>query len=357
MVRILPDREVKNLLGKVILGGSPECVGPNSYELRLGRDVKFDSTGEEMDIPDGHFLEIQPGDFVTISSSERLDFSRSGLDRVPSRSNLMGLITPTTTMMREGFLFTTTKVDPGFRGTLNWGIRNSSTKPVRLKQGERLFKLTVFELGDDENPDRLYGEDPKDAYQGSDGIKPSARMIPANIPEKLVVRRSEKKIDPNRQLIEAGYPFSHIGTELVNLHGKFEVVSTEVRLLKDEFQKMQAGLEGKIDAETNTLSEKLEQLTESLGKKITEKFDELFSKKMVRVYGTLAAIASFAVAIYRFVAGSTPPSVPSVGLRSYRISDACGYTHPESRLAQGPRCPPRRSWRRSMAFRRWRLYS
>jgi deoxycytidine triphosphate deaminase len=76
-------------------------------------------TGEEEEIPEGHFLEIQPGDFVTVSSWEKLDFRRETFAALGKKTNLMGLITPATTMMREGFLFTTTKVDPGFRGDLN----------------------------------------------------------------------------------------------------------------------------------------------------------------------------------------------------------------------------------------------
>src|SRR5882724_8369451 len=109
MPKILPDREIRKLLEKAIIGASPECVASNSYELRLGKKAKFDSTGEELEIPEGHFLEIQPGDFVTIASWERLDFRRDIVASLGKKS-LAGLITPTTTMMREGFLFTTTKV-------------------------------------------------------------------------------------------------------------------------------------------------------------------------------------------------------------------------------------------------------
>lgn len=311
MAKVLPDREIRKLLEKVIIGTSPDCVGSNSYELRLGQRVKFDSTGEELEIPEGHFLEIQPGDFVTIASSEKLDFGRQTVASVGKQS-IAGLITPTTTMMREGFLFTTTKVDPGFRGVLNWGIRNSSVKTVRLRQGERLFKLTLLELEEDEVPDVLYGEGPRDSYQDSDGIVRSARMIPADIPEKLIVRRAERKIDPTKQLLEAGYPFSHIGTELINLHGKFEIVSKDVLLLKEEFGKARTSLEGKIETETKTLSAKLGELSESLGRKMkelfTDQFEAFFDRRMLRVYGTLVTIISFGLAVYNFVLKSTPPA-------------------------------------------------
>jgi len=311
MAKILPDREITKLLGICIIDGSPDCVVSNSYELRLGERVKFDSTGEELEIPEGYFLEIEPGDFVTISSLEKLDFRRETLRSLGKERNLAGLITPTTTMMREGFLFTTTKVDPGFHGVLNWGIRNSSIKRVRLKRGERLFKLTLFELEESEVPDKLYGERERDAYQDSKGIMPSARLIPADIPEKQIIRRTERKVDPTKQLIEAGHPFSHIGTELVSLHGKFEVVSKDVVLLKQEFAKMQTNLEGKIETETRTLSQQLNQLSEDLGKRMkelfTEQFEVFFSKKMQRIYGTLVTLVSFGFAIYQFVAKATPP--------------------------------------------------
>lgn len=94
MARILPDRELRPLLGKLILGGGEDCVRSNSYELRLGEKVKFDSTGEEMELGSGHFLEIQPGDFVTVSSSETLDFRRETVASLGKKINLMGLITP-----------------------------------------------------------------------------------------------------------------------------------------------------------------------------------------------------------------------------------------------------------------------
>lgn len=306
LAKILPDREITKLLGKAIQGGVMECVSSNTYTLRLGNRVRFDSTGEEAEIPNGCYLEIQPGDFVTVTSMEKLDFSRQGLSTLGKKGNITGLVTPTTTMMREGFIFMATKVDPGFRGVLNWGIRNSSIKPVRLCQGEKLFKLTLLELEGDENPEHLYGEGQKDHYQDSDGIVPSARMLPVDIPDKLVIKRSERKLDATKQLIEAGYPFSHIGTELVSLHGKFEVVSRDVLLLKEDFGKMQGSLEGKIDSETTTLSGKLTELSESLGAKMKHEFESLFDSKMQRIYGTLATIAAFGLAIYQFIMKSTP---------------------------------------------------
>ncbi len=312
MAQILSDRQLARLLNTCILNASAESIKSNSYELRLGNHVRFMSTAEEKEVLQGQFVEIPPGEFVTISSLERIDFRKDTVSQVLADSMLMGLITPTTTMMREGFLFAATKIDAGFCGVLNWGIRNSTINPIVLKHGEKLFKLTIFKLDEDEIPEVPYGGRETDYYQDAEGITRSARMLPADIPEKLLVQRTERKIDPTRQLQEAGYPFSHIGTELINLQGKFEVVSTDVRLLKDEFQKLDTSLSNKIEKETTTLSGKVNGLGDSLAKKLEELFDKkfgtLFESKMGRIYGMFAALIVYGFGLYQFLLKSTPSS-------------------------------------------------
>jgi len=310
---ILPDREIKALIGKVIVNGSEECVRVNSYEVRLGHKAHFDSTGEEMDIPDGHFLEIEPGDFVSVESFEKLDLRLATLESIGKPSGVFAWITPTTTMMREGFLFASTKVDAGYRGTLNWGIRNSSIKPIRLKQGERLFKLTLIELNPDEKPEKFYGEHKEDHYQDTSGIRESARMIPVDLSDRLLVRRTQRKIDPIKQLTQAGHPFNHIGTELIELQGKFEVVSKDVALLRNGLDNLQKVIESKIDKEAGSLAKTITDLGEKIDKKIggvfAEQFGLYFDQRMQRVYGVFFGVVTTAVGIYKLVAQSAPPNI------------------------------------------------
>jgi hypothetical protein len=66
--------------------------------------------------------------------------------------------------------------------------------------------------------------------------------------------------DPARQLREAGYPFDHISTELTTLHGKFEVVSKDVMLLKETIANEANRLSGKVDESQRTVLEKVEML-------------------------------------------------------------------------------------------------
>ena len=283
MAKILADRDIRKLLGTVLINASEKCINPNGIELRLGRHVLFHSTGEEKELEEGYFLKVNPGETVSISSLEQIDFRSTTVREIFPDSMLMGLITPTTTMMREGISQVTTKIDAGFRGVLNWGLRNGSTKDLILQYGEPIFKLTILYLGMDESPDIEYGERDSDKYQNTEAIMRSTRRIPADIPKRKLVSSSFDKLDPKKQLREAGYPFDHIGTELTTLHGKFEIVSKDVLLLRDQFENRTKELSGKIDEETKALSGKLEESRKNL----LEKVEALFDQKFGRIVGII----------------------------------------------------------------------
>jgi hypothetical protein len=174
---------------------------------------------------------------------------------------MMALITPTTTMMREGIMQSATKVDSGWSGTLNWGLRNSSIRDFVLGYGEPIFKLTFFLLEGAEILEIPYGDRPDDRYQNTDGIARSTRSIPVSIAKKQIVSSSTERLDPKKQLREAGYPFDHISRELTDLHGKFDVVSNDVMLLTDKIGKEAKSLSDKVDESQKTVLEKVESLS------------------------------------------------------------------------------------------------
>jgi len=124
--RILADKDIRKLLGTVILDADEERINPNGIEIRLGKHVLFQATDEDKELGPGMFLKVLPGESVTIASFERFDFREDAVHKVFPGCNVMALITPTTTMMREGIMQSATKVDPGWHGILNWGLRNSS---------------------------------------------------------------------------------------------------------------------------------------------------------------------------------------------------------------------------------------
>jgi deoxycytidine triphosphate deaminase len=287
VANILADREIRKLIGSVLIGADEKYLNPNGLELRLGKQVLFHSTGEEAALEPGKFLKVSPGESVSIASVEQIDFTAPTVQRHFPGKMLMAFITPTTTMMREGISQVATKIDAGFRGMLNWGLRNGSTKELILEYGEPIFKLTLFLLDSNEAPEVAYGGRPNDTYQGSAGIVRSSRKIPADLPKDRVVSSSFAKLDPKKQLREAGYPFDHIGTELTQLHGKFEVVSKDVLLLKENFESRASELSKKIEAETSTLAGKLEDAR----KNVLEKVEALFDQKFLRIVGVVIGAA------------------------------------------------------------------
>lgn len=304
MARILPDRDVKRVIGTLIQGADEKFLNPNGIELRLGTHVRFLSTGEDKKLDEGLFLKVAPGETVLISSMEELDFTKKSVEKAFPKAMLMGLITPTTTMMREGISQAATKIDAGFRGVLNWSLRNGSTKDLILQFGEPIFKLTLFLLDENERPDVAYGERPGDRYQDSAAIVRSRRTIPVDIPKKKLIASSIEKLDPKKHLREAGYPFDHIGTELTTLHGKFEVVSSDVKLLHDEFEKLDKTLSGKIETETKSLLEKINEVSTS----VLQKVEILLNERMLRSFGVLVGIASLGIAGYKAILASAPNS-------------------------------------------------
>ncbi len=288
MAKILADKDIRKLIGTVILEADGSRLNPNGIEIRLGSPVLFQSTDEEKDLGPGKFLKVLPGESVTISSFETFIFTREAIQKVFPGCNLMALITPTTTMMREGIMQSATKVDSGWSGRLNWGLRNSSIRDFVLGYGEPIFKLTLFLLEEGEIPDTLYGEREGDRYQNNQGIARSTRTIPVNIPKKNIVGSSVEKLDPARQLREAGYPFSHISTELTDLHGKFELVSNDVLLLKDAIQEQSRTLSAKVDESQKTTLDKLEAF---------------FSRKLLSIAGAIIGCMSLGYAAINFLQG------------------------------------------------------
>jgi len=243
MARILSDREIKKLFGDVLIGADERFVSPNGIEIRLGKEIRFMSTNEKRSIPEGHFITVHPGESVLITSLEKLDFTRKTINKHFAGQMLMAIITPTTTMMREGMLQCATKVHAGYFGELNWGFRNSSSKDFTIQQGEPMFNLTLFLLEKDEVPDVAYGEKPEHTYQNTSGIASSRRKVHADIPKEQIVSSSFLKLDPKVQLREAGHPFTFIGTELTQLEGKFELVSSDVKALERKIDDVMAAVQ------------------------------------------------------------------------------------------------------------------
>lgn len=228
MANILPDRDLLRLLEKCILHGAKDCVKTNTYELRLGNRARFRNSDETVELKAGEYLEVGPGETVDLTSLEVIDFRQESAGEVFPGRALMGILTSRTTLMREGISFAPTKIDPGFYGTLDWVFKNHDFRSVMLPYGERLVNLIVFQLQAGEVPDFEYGTRHTDHYQGSPGLQPSARSLPAQIPDALVKRQSKKPEDASRRIRDYGPPLSWVGTELETLAQQFRDLTGKV---------------------------------------------------------------------------------------------------------------------------------
>jgi deoxycytidine triphosphate deaminase len=228
MANILADRDLLRLMGNCIVHGDKDCVKTNTYELRMGPKVRFRNSDERLDLKDGEYLEVGAGETVDLTSLEVIDFRADTVHKIFPNKALMGVLTSRTTLMREGISFAPTKIDPGFYGTLDWVFKNHDFRSVMLPHKERLVNLIVFRLEAGEVPDFEYGTRATDHYQGSAGLQPSARQLPAQIPESLIRRQTKKPEDAAKRIRDYGPPLSWVGTELETMAQQFNDLKTKV---------------------------------------------------------------------------------------------------------------------------------
>ncbi len=76
----------------MLIDAEEKYLNPNGIELRLGKDVRFYSTGEEKELEDGFFMKVSPGETVLISSYEKIDFHQETINKIFPNSMIMSLI-------------------------------------------------------------------------------------------------------------------------------------------------------------------------------------------------------------------------------------------------------------------------
>ncbi|MBI3334992.1 MAG: dCTP deaminase [Candidatus Portnoybacteria bacterium] len=91
----------------------------------------------------GQYFEILPGEFVFISTLEKVDL-RSG--------NLMAILYPRSSMIRRGFVIQSGVVDVNYSGHLVISLLNNTTQYLKLYPGERVCQLIFHTLTSELSP-------------------------------------------------------------------------------------------------------------------------------------------------------------------------------------------------------------
>jgi deoxycytidine triphosphate deaminase len=131
--------EGENLLENFSL----DCLGGAGYDLRLDRIYRLKSAGmltvSDRRTPDVEEVvfdsyTLQPGDYVLVETLERVNLP----------SDIVAVILNRSTLFRCGCTLFNALVDPGFRGTLTFGLKNVSDKEFTVGKGARIAQI-VFE--------------------------------------------------------------------------------------------------------------------------------------------------------------------------------------------------------------------
>jgi len=119
-----------------------------SYDLRVGQEYRDHRDRDKKDLaPDG-IIKLLPGAAVIIQTEEFVHFPKSAF----------GHIVPKVSLLQKGISNTSSKIDPGYYGSLIITVFNLGKKTVQLKRGEPFCTLYVLQVL---NGARPYDKQPK----------------------------------------------------------------------------------------------------------------------------------------------------------------------------------------------------
>ena len=81
-----------------------------------------------------NIVTIEPGEYILVET----------LEKVNMPENLCARMLPRSTLQRSGVYLFTALIDPGFNGTLTFGLKNLSKFPFKLEKGSRIAQI-IFE--------------------------------------------------------------------------------------------------------------------------------------------------------------------------------------------------------------------
>ncbi len=129
--------------GSLIDNFEKDCLEGAGYDLRV---AKFYNSGGDsylgkdkrvmpsvVEIP-GDILRMAPGDYVLMETVEKVNMPEDLIARVLNRSSLF----------RCGASTFNALVDPGYKGTLTFGLKNISNNGFSIQRGARVAQI-VFE--------------------------------------------------------------------------------------------------------------------------------------------------------------------------------------------------------------------
>lgn len=157
---VLCDFELRKMIEDGELGltdFSEDCVQPASYDLRVGKFAYVSSNKAPTAMTEGGSIVLDPGNFMLITTFERLKLPSNVRGKVGlrSRHSLAGLVN-----------LSGPQIDPGFSGHLTLGIVNMGPRRRVIQFKERFFTVEFDRL--EQTPVKQYGG----MFHGTEHIAP-----------------------------------------------------------------------------------------------------------------------------------------------------------------------------------------
>ncbi len=148
---VLGSEEIMNLLRSIpplLENVDEKNVQPSGVDLRVKRIYRLKNSGnlgiERRKTPEvevlcegiGSKYILKPNEFVLIETIEKVNMP----------NNLSAIILPRSSLFRCGVSLHTAVVDPGFKGTLTFGMKNLGEFPFEIEIGARIGQIVFKEV-------------------------------------------------------------------------------------------------------------------------------------------------------------------------------------------------------------------
>lgn len=173
---IWSDKDIREALYSGRLQIKPLAIGlqvqPAGIDLRLDGtflrysesakpiDCLHDEPMEEIEVEEGHFLALPPGEFILGSTIEEVKMPNDVAGRIVGRNSISRL---------GVHIHCAGVVDPGFEGNITIGLVNFNFREVKLTPGMRIVRLVLVSMTS--AAEYLYGDSRFNfKYQGQKGV-------------------------------------------------------------------------------------------------------------------------------------------------------------------------------------------
>lgn len=139
IVRLLQNEPplLENFEEKNVQGAGVDLRVGGIYRMKSGAKLLAkDRVLPEVEKLEGEVFRIAPGEYVLAETAEKIN----------TPADMLALILPRTTLFRSGVSLRTGVVDPGYAGTLTFGLKNESDREFVLGKGARIAQMIFLRV-------------------------------------------------------------------------------------------------------------------------------------------------------------------------------------------------------------------